>query len=113
MNARENLRRKQVSELIGGVSNGGFSGLLKVMYLMPGINQPSIECIQEGESEMEAATSDEEYWDAALGMADCLKGFQFKSPEPDEPDNPGDTAADLVLAALIAHMHAQARPCQE
>jgi hypothetical protein len=77
---------------------------------MIGENQPSAECIQEADRAMGAASDEEQFWDAALDMADCLRGFEFEMPEPPEPPNRGHTAADFVLAALLAHLGGQTKP---
>jgi len=117
-----------IRELEEGAEADGMPGLLRAVARMIDPEGPSAECIQAADEGMDSAATngagpnqigDEQYYEAALGMATCLRQSVVE-PEPVEPDpgepeepesdkpepRPGnlDVLGDLVLAALLAHM---------
>jgi hypothetical protein len=71
---------------------------------------PSADCIQEADDAFASAANAEQVWDAALGMASCLRSAPiFALPDPPDPPEPppdlgAGSMADLVLAVLLVHL---------
>lgn len=81
---RAERRRKAVGELLDGLEADGYPGLVKTVFMMIGQNQPSIECFREAEDGFASAADAEQFWDAALDFAACLKDAKL-DPDPPEP----------------------------
>lgn len=115
-------RLKRIHELVQGIEADGMAGLLRTVAIFrdPDPNSPSAQCIQDADNAMDSAVGNDQYYDAALGMAACLREA-IMDPYPEEPDPPeepedpeaepdpyhggrGDTLADLVLAALLVRL---------
>jgi len=110
-------RLERIRQLVEGVEADGMSGLLRTAARMIDPEGPSAECIQAADEAMDSAATNEQYYDAALGMATCLRQSGLapepEEPEPGEPEEPepeepepepdrGENLGDLVLAALLA-----------
>jgi hypothetical protein len=117
-------RSKSVSSLVQSIEADGLPGLVRTAYRMIGENQPSVDCIKQADNDFASAATADDVWDAALGMADCLRDAKMapedpEPPPPPDPDPPppppppvpprGDRVADVVLAALLAHLHGQGK----
>jgi hypothetical protein len=107
-------RSRSVSTLVEGIEADGLPGLVKTAYRMIGENQPSVDCLKEADDAFASASTAEEVWDAALGMADCLRDAILEPEEPEPPPPPppvppDDRVADVVLAALLVPLHSQAK----
>jgi hypothetical protein len=111
-------RLQQVGALVEGVQTDGLPGLVQTVYRMIGQNQPSADCIGQADADFASAANAEQVWGAALAMAGCLRAakleVQPEEPEPPEEPQPPDSvpgeggaAAELVLAALLVHLHGQ------
>jgi hypothetical protein len=112
-------------EFIEAIEADGLTGLTRAVYRMIGENQPSAECIQEGDACFAGAADGDQAWDCALDLARCLRTSVMEPPEvdpeppPEPPDPPTpppepppthperDTAADVVLASLLVHLWRQ------
>jgi hypothetical protein len=121
-------RSREVSDVLAGIEDGGLPGLTKTVYRMIGPNQPSAECVRQADDDFASAATPDDVWDAALDFAACLRDAKM-DPEPPEPPHPPDppppppppphppkdSVADVVLAALLAHLHGQGerRPVQQ
>jgi hypothetical protein len=105
-------RLERINELVVGVEAEGKSGLLRALARMIDPEGPSADCIQATDDAMDSAVGDEQYYDAALGMATCLRQIGLapepEVPEPEEPDpdepepepEPGDNLGHLVLKII-------------
>lgn len=118
-------RLKVIDEMVQGIEEAGLAGLRRVVaiYRDPDPNSPSADCISDTDAAMDSAVGDEQYYDAVLGQANCLRNtppvlapIDPEPEDPEPPEDPGDTApedegtlGDLVLAALLAHLGRQAR----
>jgi hypothetical protein len=116
-------RAKSVSSLVESIEGEGLPGLVKTAYRMIGENQPSVDCLKQADDDFASASTPEDVWDAALGMADCLRDaiLEPEDPEPPEPPEPPppppppppraphDRVADVMLAALLVHVHGQGK----
>ena len=116
---------QRIKPLAKAVQTDGRPGLVKTVSRMIGENQPSAECIAQADADFASAADAEQVWDAALDMASCLAEakFEVQPEEPEPPEDPepptppipptrppvrtGGTAASLVLAALLVHLHEQ------
>ena len=107
-------RLERINELVEGIQADGMSGLLRTVAIYVDPEGPSAECIQSTDNAMDSAVGDEQYYGAALGMAECFRQLLL-APEPREPEEPepeepepepdrGDDLGGLVLAALLAHL---------
>lgn len=111
-------RLQSVGAIVEGAEGNGFPGLVRTVYRMIGDDQPSIDCLREAEDAFASASTAEDVWGAALGMAACLRGALLEpdlpdptEPPPDHPDPPPpppfdlkDNVADIVLAGLLVRL---------
>src|SRR5690348_7375742 len=82
-------RLKSVGKLVDGMQGGGgLPGLVQTIGRMIGQNQPSFECIRQADADFQSASSAEDAWGAALGMAACLRGAKMLPDDPDPPEPP-------------------------
>ncbi|MGN7149273.1 hypothetical protein ACTHQ6_09805 [Arthrobacter sp. SAFR-179] len=110
-----------VGDLVKVVEREGYKGLLGAAALDndPDPNSPNADCISASDKGMDSASSNEDFWGAALGMAYCLRtsppvlapvdpGQPEDPPPPDPPEDPEPpdkpSLGDVVLAALLAHL---------
>ena len=117
--SRARRRLKSVGAVVDGAEADGMPGLVKTVFRMIGENQPSIDCIREADNAFESASDAEQFWDAALDMAACLRNAELEpeppdppEPPPDHPDPPPpppfdwrDNVADVVLAGLLVRLY--------
>lgn len=112
---------KIIGGLVQGIQQEGYSGLVRAVALDndPDPNSPNADCISAANDGMDSAASPEDFWGAALEMANCLRSSppvlapvdpgEPEDPQPPDPPEPPELPAkpslgDLVLAALIAHL---------
>lgn len=130
MESSETKRRRLKAvgaAVLDGLEANGLPGLVSAVAREISEDQPSFDCLSEAsdafgsvavddsdeeEGNVEESIPDEQSWDAALDMADCLRGAILEPdlpeppeqpPEPPEPDR-GHSMADVVLAALLVHL---------
>ena len=112
-------RSEQIRDLVSTIEVSGMPGLLRTVARWVDPEGPSADCIQAADNDMDSAVGAEQYYDAALGMAACLRASvldpapvepdpgQPEEPEPGEPEpgpDRGDDLGLLVLAALLAQL---------
>lgn len=114
-------RRKAAAAILDGIEAEGLPGLITAVGRMIGDDQPSIDCFRQAEVDFGGAQTGEQFWDAALDFAACLKEAELEPEPPDRPDPPDgppdpppppphdwrDNMSSLVLAALLMHVHKQ------
>lgn len=85
----------------------------------------SADCLVEADNAFASAATAEQVWDAAIGMATCLRDAPlFEEPDPEEPDpqpdpdpvpdpdfgaDKGDNVGVMVLAALLVQLRSQSK----
>lgn len=106
----------RVRDLAQSIEADGMSGFVRAVARMVDPNGPSAECIQAADEGMSSAANAEQFWEAAVEMAACLREAKLAPPEPEvpgpeepeEPDDPGPIRdprlGDLALAALLGHL---------
>lgn len=116
---QDRLRLKDA--LLEAVQTEGLPGVIRVSYLMVDPNGISAECIAEADNAFESAANSDQVWDAALGMAECLRNaplFDVADPEEPEPEPEPDpnfgadkanTVGAQVLAAFLVQLRGQAK----
>lgn len=111
-------RTRLRNDLLEAIQSEGLPGVIRVSYLMVDPDGISAECIAEADNAFESAANADQVWDAALGMADCLRNAPlFDVAEPEEPEPEPDPVPDpnfgggkvstvgtQVLAALLVHL---------
>jgi hypothetical protein len=109
---------KIIGELAQSMQQEGYSGLVRAVALDndPDPNSPNADCISAANDGMDSAASPEDFWGAALEMANCLRSSppvlapvdpgEPDDPQPPDPAEPSSkpSLADLVLAALITNL---------
>ena len=115
-NRFQRVQALRVQALLEGAQSSGLSGVVQTVYRMINPNQPSAECIEQADADFASASTPEEVWDAALGMAECLRDAQLEvvvepedPPEPDPVPGKAASAGNLVLAALLVLLHGQTK----
>jgi hypothetical protein len=115
-NRFQRVQALRVQALLEGAQSSGVSGVVQTVYRMIDPDQPSAECIEQADADFASASTPEEVWDAALGMAECLREAELEVVvEPEDPPEPHPvpgkavSAGNLVLAALLVLLHDQAK----
>jgi hypothetical protein len=112
------FRARQLNVVLGAAQADGLSGLVRTVNVMVDPNGPSAECIQEADDAFASAANAEQVWDAAIGMASCLRLAPiFELPDPPDPPEPpkpppdlgAGCIADVVLAVLLVHLRADGK----
>jgi hypothetical protein len=112
------LRARQLDVVLRAAQADGLSGLVRTVNVMVDPDGPSAECIQEADDAFASAANAEQVWDAAIGMASCLRSAPiFELPDPPDPPEPpkpppdlgAGCIADVVLAVLLVHLRADGK----
>ena len=102
--------------VLSDVETDGLPGLIRAVGRMISDDQPSFECFSKAGDDFGSAADAEQFWDAALDFAACLREAEL-DPEPPEPPPPPPedpdplppgrgprNVADIVLAALVVQL---------
>ena len=105
--------------VLDDIEADGVPGLVRAVGRMISDDQPSFECFSKAGDDFQSAADAEQFWDAALDFAACLREAELdpeppeppdpppEDPHPDPPIPPGRpprNVADIVLAALVVQL---------
>ena len=102
--------------VLNDVEAEGLPGLITAVGRMISDDQPSFECFNQASNDFGSAADAEQFWDAALDFAACLREAELEPEEPEPPPPPPEdppvppgrgpkSVADIVLAALVVQLH--------